>query len=55
MRPPLFVGDNYAYWKIKMRLFSQGTDYEAWRVIVNGPTIPTKKVGEQEFIKEENE
>ena len=21
VRPPLFIGDNYAYWKTKMRLF----------------------------------
>ena len=21
VRPPLFVGDNYTYWKIRMRLF----------------------------------
>ena len=38
-----------------MRLFIQGTDYEAWRVIVNGPSIPTKKVGNEEVIKEESE
>ena len=37
VRPPLFVGDNYAYWKTRMRLFIQGTNYEAWKVIVNGP------------------
>ena len=47
MRPPLFVGDNYAYWKTRMRLFIQGTDYEALRVIVNGPTIPIKKGGDE--------
>ena len=29
VRPSLFVGDNYTYWKIRMRLFIQGTDYEA--------------------------
>ena len=26
MRPPLFIGDNYTYWKIRMRLFIQGID-----------------------------
>ena len=55
VRPPLFVGDNYGYWKIRMRLFIQGTDYEEWKVIVNGPLIPTKKVGDEDVIKEENE
>ena len=28
MRPPLFNGDNYSYWKIRMRLFIQVNDYE---------------------------
>ena len=36
-------------------LFIQRTDYEAWRVIVNGPSIPTKKVRNEEVIKEESE
>ena len=44
VRPPLFVGDNYTYWKTRMRLFIQATVYEAWMVIVNGSTIPKKKV-----------
>ena len=55
MRPFLFIGDNYAYWKTRMRLFIQGTDYEAWRVIVNGPLMPTKKVRDEDVIKEESE
>ena len=28
VRPSLFVGDNYAYWKIRMKLFIQASDYE---------------------------
>ena len=28
VRPPLFVGDNYAYWKTRMRLFIQANDYK---------------------------
>ena len=28
IRPPLFVGDNYAYWKTRMKLFIQASDYE---------------------------
>ena len=38
-----------------MRLFIQLTDYEAWRVIVNGPLTLTKKVGDQEVIKEKSD
>ena len=55
VRPLLFVSDNYAYWKIRMRLFIQATNYEAWWVIFNGPRIPNKKVGKEKVIMEENE
>ena len=55
MRPPLFVGDNYAYWKTIIRLFIQATGYEAWMMIVNGTTIFKKKVGDEEVIKKESE
>ena len=55
VRPSFFVGDNYAYWKIRMKLFIQASDYEVWRIIVNGPLIPTKKVGDQEIVKQESE
>ena len=55
IRPPFFVGDNYAYWKTRMKLFIQASDYEVWRIIVNGPLIPTKKVGDQKVVKQEDE
>ena len=55
VRPPLFVGDNYAYWKTKMKLFIQENDYEVQRIILNGPIIPTKKVGDREVVKQEEE
>ena len=29
--------------------------YEVWRIILNGPIIPTKKVGDQEVVKQEEE
>lgn len=46
MNISLFNGENYAYWKKRMKLFSQENDYEVWRTIVNGPL---------KLIKEENE
>ena len=55
MRPPLFNGDNYSYWKTRMRLFIQANDYEVWKIIVNGPLIPKKKVRDCIVPKEENE
>ena len=38
-----------------MKLFIQASDYEVWRIILNGPIIPTKKVGDQEVVKHEEE
>ena len=37
------MGDNYDYWKMRMRLFIQATDYEAWKVIVNDLKSPRRK------------
>ncbi|KAH1082716.1 hypothetical protein J1N35_022477, partial [Gossypium stocksii] len=28
MRPPLFNGTNYSYWRTRMKLFVQANDYE---------------------------
>ena len=53
VRPPLFNGEDYAYWKTRMRLFVQANDYEVWKIIMKGPLIPTKKVDDCEVPKEE--
>ena len=53
IRPPLFVRDNYAYWKTRMKLFIQASDYEVWKIILNGPIIPIKKVRDREVVKQE--
>ena len=55
VRPPLFKGENYAYWKTRMRFFIQANYYEAWRVIVNGSIIPIMKVEDKEIVKEKKE
>lgn len=54
-RPPLFSGSNYNYWKARMRIYIQATDYEVWKVIVGGPFRPTKTVNEVVVDKEEKE
>jgi len=43
-RPPLFSGDNYPFWKIRMKIFLESVDKGVWDAIVNGPFIPTKIV-----------
>ena len=55
VRPFLFVGDKYAYGKTRMKLFIQASDYEVWRIILNGLIIPIKKVRDQEVVKQEEE
>ena len=40
-RPPLFSGNDYFHWKIRMTWFLK-CDYNLWDVIKNGPRIPTK-------------
>ena len=38
-----------------MKLFIQASDYEVWKIIINGPLISTKKVGDQEMVKQKEE
>ena len=40
-RPPLFNGENYSFWKIKMKAFIEGIDVDIWEAIEHGPYIPT--------------
>ncbi|KAH9656139.1 hypothetical protein KPL70_022564 [Citrus sinensis] len=42
-RPPFFDGNDYAYWKTRMRIYLQALDYEIWEVVCNGPFMPTFK------------
>ncbi|BAT90013.1 hypothetical protein VIGAN_06117300 [Vigna angularis var. angularis] len=41
-RPPLFVGENYPFWKIRTRIFLESVDKGIWDVVINGPFEPTK-------------
>ena len=41
-QPPFFNGVNYSYWKERMRIFIQSTDYDLWKIIMNGPNTPMK-------------
>ncbi|KAH9754083.1 hypothetical protein KPL71_015319 [Citrus sinensis] len=47
-RPPYFDGNDYPYWKTRMRIYLQALDYEIWEIVNDGPFMPlTKnKVGE---------
>jgi hypothetical protein len=54
-RPPLFNSSDYSYWKTRMTTYIKAQDYLIWKIIVNGPHVPTKIVEEQEIPKQENE
>ncbi|KAH9679772.1 hypothetical protein KPL71_026267 [Citrus sinensis] len=47
-RPPFFDGNDYPYWKTRMRIYLQALDYEIWEVVCDGPFMPLTKneVGE---------
>ena len=54
-RPPLFNGENYNYWKVRMMIYIQANSYKEWMIISKGPRIPTKVVGEAQVPKMEDE
>ena len=37
---PLFDGINYAYWKVRMRVFLQSLDENVWQAVEIGWTKP---------------
>ncbi|KAL2325904.1 hypothetical protein Fmac_024962 [Flemingia macrophylla] len=40
-RPSIFNGENYAYWKIRMKIFIEAIDIGIWEAVENGPFVPT--------------
>ncbi|KAH9657669.1 CCHC-type domain-containing protein [Citrus sinensis] len=49
-RPPYFDGNDYPYWKTRMRIYLQALDYEIWEIINDGPFIPLTKNEVEEDI-----
>ena len=48
--PPFFDGNDYPYWKTIMGIYLQALDYEIWKIVNDGPFIPTTKNEEGEEI-----
>ena len=42
-RPPFFNGNNYSYWKTRMKIYLEALDYEIWEVVCDGPFIHLTK------------
>ena len=38
--PPLFDGINYAYWKVRIKVFLQSLDEKVWQAVEIGRTKP---------------
>jgi len=44
IRPPLFKGTNFAYWKNLMQMFIKIKDYELWNIVTKGPYVPMTSI-----------
>ena len=50
-RPPLFAGENYPFWKIRMQIFLESQDKGILDATLNGPYVPTKTVDSETVLK----
>ena len=51
VRPPMFNGNDYAYWKVRMGIYLSSVDYDVWDIIETGYKSPTITVGDTEIPK----
>lgn len=54
-KPPFFNGNNYSYWKNRMKFFLLSIDYDLWDVVEEGFKIPTKDVDGVRVVKPKEE
>jgi len=47
----MFSGMNYAFWKIRMKIFMESIDYCNWEVVVHGPFLPLYVVKDETVAK----
>ncbi|KAG5590069.1 hypothetical protein H5410_040583 [Solanum commersonii] len=52
-KPPLFNGQHYSWWKLRMEIFFQAEDYELWNRVIDGPEYPIKKDVENNDVQKE--
>ena len=51
--PPHFDGNNYAYWKVRMKVFLKSIDERVWNSIEYGWEKPTTPVSEWQTSQKE--
>ncbi|KAH9734285.1 hypothetical protein KPL71_017316 [Citrus sinensis] len=55
-RPPYFDGNDYPYWKTRMRIYLQALDYEIWEIVNDGPfMLLTKNEAREDIPKPSRE
>ena len=43
IRPPFFDGNDFPYWKTRMRIYLQALNYEISEIVCDGPFMPLSK------------
>ena len=51
----MFNGMNYAFWKIRMKIFMKSIDALIWEAGVHGPYVPMQVVKDEEVVKPRSE
>ena len=51
VRPPMFNGNDYAYWKVRIGIYLSFVDYDVWDIIETGYKYPTITIGDTEIPK----
>ena len=46
---------NYAFWKVRMRIFMESIAALIWEAVVNGPYVPMQVVKDEEVVKPRSE
>ena len=53
IRPPIFDGNNFFYWKIRTTTYLQSLETDVWEIVEGGytfpTTIPTDTVGKKKY------
>ncbi|KAL2325878.1 hypothetical protein Fmac_024936 [Flemingia macrophylla] len=50
-RPPLFCGDNYSFWKVRMKIFMESVHRSIWQAVVTDYKVPTKIINGKQIEK----
>jgi len=45
-RPPLFIGENYPLWRVRMQIFLESIDRGIWDAMLDGPFVPVNVIND---------